>query len=208
MKGLVTRRTIEAMIKEGNLTKGHLDFLHSEGYIHLVDKMELLKMMKKAKIFDDDLENFLKKTLPSKDRWNRAMKATYAHRINYGLVLERVTKDYKTTYCDACDKKFDKDDPECHHIIPKRIYGPESPYNYTFLCVDCHSSITHNKDNKEEILKKLRNNGAVNFYSVYKMAIAREINKKHLDYLKGEKIINAKEYKELVKILDEVNSFS
>ena len=42
------------------------------------------------------------------------------------------------------NKKFSKklQELECHHIIPKEIEGPESPYNYAYLCVECHKKIT------------------------------------------------------------------
>ena len=205
IKGIFKREHIEKMIDEGLVQKMHIDFLHKEGFIHIVDKIELFKLIDATKVNYDELDNFFKKTLPSSKRWNRAMKLVFWYRTKYGLIMEKIRLDIPRNKCDTCDKKFGNNEPECHHIIPKRIKGPESPFNYSYLCIECHKSFTHNFDNKEDLIKELKNKNLINKESILEMISNREISKEHLVFLKDEHFINEALYSEFIELVDGIH---
>jgi hypothetical protein len=179
----------------------HIDFLHKYGYLHIIDKIELDKMINKEKTNFEGLNNFIKKTLPSAKRWNRAMKIVWGFRIKHGLIMEKIRPGFAREKCDACDTTFGKGEPECHHIIPKRIMGPESSFNYAYLCINCHKSFTHNRINKNKLIKKIIDKKLVNYETIMQMIANGEIVKNHLDYLLKEGYINNEIYKKLIKLI-------
>lgn len=206
LKGLIKREYFENMIKDGLLQNYHISYLHTAGYIHVVDRLELLKMLTSTKV-DAALDNFFKKTTPSTERWTRAMKAVYFYRINYSLIMEKVRNDYAVNRCDGCDREFLSGEPECHHIIPKRIFGPESPYNYAYLCSECHKKFTHNYDSRKEIIVKLKQKNLVSFETIKTMLLNKELNEKHLQFLKDEGFIDNDTLKKLLGLMVEMNSY-
>ena len=55
--------------------------------------------------------------------------------------------------CQICANKFEKKgEPECHHMIPFVLHGPDDSLNYAFLCGECHGIFTH--DEYSEIAKE------------------------------------------------------
>ena len=90
--------------------------------------------------------------------------------------MENENDNYEVENCDGCDTPFKKSEPECHHIIPKAQKfqgkapeGPESPYNYAYLCIICHQKFTSRKPERIEIVKKLKGKGLVTKKTVKKM---------------------------------------
>jgi len=205
-KGIIKKEYFKKMIEEDYLKAEHLRFLLAEGYIHVVTYIELLKMIKTAKIYSDKLESFFEKTGPSENRWNRAMKIVFWYRMKYNLVMQKVRSNYPVESCDGCGIKFKKGEPECHHIIPKKIKGPESPYNYAYLCKECHKQFTHNYTKKADIITNLRKNEIVTFETIEQMILDNEITDEHLEYLFGGGYITRSEYNKLKETIDYMKS--
>ncbi len=201
LNGIFNRAHVEKMINEGLIQKLHLDFLHLQGFLHIVDKIELSKLISAVKINLEELDDFIKKTEPSTKRWNRAMRIVFWYRIKYGLFMERIRSDLERNKCDTCNKTFAKGEPECHHIIPKRILGPESPFNYAYLCIECHKSFTHNRENKDELINVLKSKGLVSYDTLIQMIANKEISSNHLDFLLKEKFIDAEMHDHLSKVM-------
>jgi 5-methylcytosine-specific restriction endonuclease McrA len=200
------------MINNNLLTPDLIEYLHHAGYIHIVQKLELLKTWKQYENISE--EKFTAKTMPSGERWGRAMYQVYRFRINKHLVMENVNDNYKVENCDGCDTPFKKSEPECHHIIPKAQKfqgkspeGPESPYNYAYLCINCHEKFTSQKPERKEIVNKLKEKELVTKKTVKKMILHDGLTKLQLDYLKAEKYIDEKGYEELLSNMKQMKDY-
>jgi len=206
VKGIVKKRFYEKMIHSGELRKEHLSFLLKEGFIHIVDRMKLIKMIDATKINDEILDFYFKRKFPSAERWGRAMKEVFLFRIKFKLIMEELRPDYPVDRCDSCNEQFREGEPECHHIIPKQklLMGPESPFNYAYLCITCHKQITHKLSGKNKVIVNLIKNKIVSFNTVYQMLIADEIEDKHLQFLVKESLIEKPEYDKLMEINKEM----
>lgn len=206
-KGIIRKEFFERMIKENDLKPMHLDFLHLEGYINVVEKIDLLKLIKTVKFSTEDIEKLFSKIQPSKERWNRAMSVVFYYRMRFNLIMEKIRRDYQINCCDGCGKKFVKGEPECHHIIPKVIMGPEDPFNYSYLCKNCHSILTHKKKEKLKVIFDLKNRGIISKETIKQMVLSNLININHLNYLIKEKYLNQAEFDELLKLLMQIKEY-
>ncbi|MFH1824230.1 MAG: HNH endonuclease signature motif containing protein [Candidatus Firestonebacteria bacterium] len=133
----------------------------------------------------------------------RMMKLVQYERFHKHLIIDLIRKDYPVNKCDSCDKEFSGNEPECHHIIPFEIYGPDSPYNYAFLCKSCHKIFTHktSKNERNKLIKNLKFKGIVNIDNFRKLIKEGEIRKEHLDVLLDEGFIHIVSYLDLLKML-------
>ena len=204
MKGLIKRRNFEKMIYDSDLHDSHLDYLYKVGYIHTVDRMELRKMIKE-KISGEKEEDFVTKTMPSGNRWPRAMYEVFRVRQKLKRVMEKVCDEFDVDVCDGCGNKFKyaEQEPECHHIIPKNQEpgdGPESPYNYAYLCKICHDKFTRRREERFEVIEQLKKKKLVTFGTIKQMILHEEILEKHLVYLKDEKYIDQDEFSTLISL--------
>lgn len=201
-RGIICLKHFENLIKQGALIPSHLDFLHKEGFIHIVHKLYLLKLIKTINIQAEKKYDIIKKTLnifakkvgTSAVRWNRAMLMTYFYRINNKYIMERYKSEYPIDKCDCCEKPFGKGEPECHHMIPKKINGPESPFNYLYLCKSCHDTFTYDRDNKPKLIQKLKKKELVSAETVYEMQLSDGLTEEHFKFLNQEKYVSAEEY--------------
>ena len=85
------------------------------------------------------------------------------NRLIVDRILEKIGELQKSTMVHALKQEIVSDTPfknkvkpECHHIIPKKQKfkgkipeGPESPYNYAFLCSNCHQKFTSQKKERK-----------------------------------------------------------
>jgi hypothetical protein len=96
---------------------------------------------------------------------------------------------------------------ECHHIIPKKLKlerhnfqgleGPESPFNYAFLCKECHKFFTFDKKEQHGIINNFRKNQLLSEENVKKMIISDNIDLEHLKFLHKDNYINQNEFNNL-----------
>ena len=89
---------------------------------------------------------------------DKATTKNFYWRITYNYIAEKENFNYKIDYCDGgCGTNILENKNECHHIIPKEqkfkrhknksLLGPNSPFNYAFLCETCHGYFTKDKKN-------------------------------------------------------------
>jgi len=212
LRNLVNQENYKEMINNNLLTPELIGYLHLAGYIHTVQKLELEKTWNQYENISE--ETFKAKTMPSGERWNRAMDQVYHLRINRHLIMENENDNYEVENCDGCDTPFKKSEPECHHIIPKAQKfqgkapeGPESPYNYAYLCIICHQKFTSRKPERIEIVKKLKGKGLVTKKTVKKMILHDGLNELQLDYLQAENYISKTEHKELLQLMNQKKNY-
>ena len=74
-----------------------------------------------------------------KVRNTKLMYLIKKERLEKNIIQNEYRPSYEVNKCDICENSFQKGEPECHHIIPKVINGPESSYNYAYLCIECHN---------------------------------------------------------------------
>ena len=213
LKGLVKREYFENMIREDLLHLDQIKYLHKTGYIHTIQFLELVKMRRQRENLDE-LDNFEKKTMPSGERWTRAMYGVYVFRNKFNLVMEDKIEGVYLDVCDGCDTPFKKSEPECHHIIPKAQKfqgkapeGPESPYNYAYLCFICHQKFTSRKPERIEIVKRLKQKELVTKKTIKKMILHDGLTQLQLDYLQAESYIDETEHKELLDLIQQMESY-
>ena len=212
LRNLVSQENYKEMIKNNLLTPDLIDYLMYAGYIHAVQRLELHKIWTLHENLID--KPIPPKTMPSGKRWERGMISVYNLRIRHNLIMEQVKDNYKTRSCDGCDAQFKKSEPECHHIIPKKQKhrgqapnGPESPYNYAFLCIQCHQKFTSQIQERKVIVKILKNKGLVTKETVKKMILHDGLNELQLDYLLTEKYIDKTEHKELLDLMNQKKNY-
>ena len=213
LRNLVNQENYKEMIKNNLLTPELIVYLHRAGYIHTVQELELGKTWNQYENISE--ETFKAKTMPSGERWGRAMDKVYRLRISNHLIMENENDNYEVGNCDSCDTPFKKSEPECHHIIPKAQKfngkapeGPESPYNYAFLCITCHQKFTSRKPERKEIVNKLKGKGLVTKKTVKKMILHDGLTQLQLDYLKAESYIDETEHKELLAVMTDMKFYT
>jgi len=212
LRNLVNQENYKEMINNNLLTPALIGYLHFAGYIHTVQYLELRKTWNQHENISE--ETFEAKTMPSGERWERAMYQVYRLRIDKHLIMENENDNYKVENCDGCDTPFKKSEPECHHIIPKAQKfngkapeGPESPYNYAFLCITCHHKFTSRKPERIEIVKKLKEKELVTKETVRKMILHDGLNELQLDYLKEESYIDEPEHSSLLGLMKKMKDY-
>jgi 5-methylcytosine-specific restriction endonuclease McrA len=218
LKNLLSITNLSKLINENKLKKNHLNFLFHHQYIHLVEYLELTKLLDiNKKDFMDEI--FLKTKLgPSSQRWNRAMKTVYFFRKEYNFIMDEQRFDYDVNKCDGdCGSILKENNLECHHIIPKKLKlkrhnmigleGPESPFNYAYLCKECHKIFTFDKNDQYKIIDNFKKNKLISEEKIRKMIVSDNINMGHLNFLSKDNYINENEYNKLVKDLETRNFY-
>ena len=136
------------------------------------------------------------------------MKTTYFFRKEYNYVMNEQRFDYDVNQCDGgCGSILKEDNLECHHIIPKKLKlerhtfqileGPESPFNYTYLCKECHKIFTFDKKEQYKIVDNFKKNRLMSEENIRKMIISDNINLGHLKFLHKDNYINQSEFNNL-----------
>jgi len=70
----------------------------------------------------------------------------------YDLEVVAYYVSFRDNYrCQKCGKKGQ----QRHHVIPKSMYGPDSPNNIILLCVECHDEVEIAAHLYIEVLQKL-----------------------------------------------------
>ena len=220
-KGLVTPNYYKEMIEDSHLGLPQIRYLHESGYIHLIEFLRLNKYLHEINQDWDDwkddrklLQN-LDEIIPN-TRWTRAQKKVFTERKENNLIMEIKRDDYKINNCDGCDTSFSSSPYECHHIIAKKekfrkkaLEGPESPYNYAFLCKNCHNKFRpfmKNPDRKK-IVKSLKEKELVSKETVKKMILHDGLNELQLDYLQEENYIDKTEHQYLLDLMNKMNNY-
>jgi len=212
LKNLFNINNLSTLIHEDKLKKSHLDFLFHNQYIHLIEYLELIKQLNVNK--RDFINDILLKTKLglSSERWDRAMKTTYYFRKEYNYVMKEQRFDYDVSQCDGgCRSTLKEGNLECHHIIPKKLKlerhnfenlkGPESPFNYVYLCKECHKLFTFDKKEQYQIINNFKKNQLLSEENIRKMIISDNLNLEHLKFLQKDNYINQIEFNNLKKDL-------
>lgn len=201
LKNLINRENYISMIKDKDLKKFHLDYLLNKKYIHYVQYLEFIKFFNE-KIYRKQINSWNSKIGTSIKRWSRAMTTS--------------KKKFNTT----CQGKpsCKNTNIETHHIIPKTqriprhgnkiLKGPESPYNYAFLCKKCHDAFDKTNsltESQKIIIKEFKIKRIISIESVYQMILDDGLNFDQLDFLKVDNYINQDDYiwlKEKIELRD------
>jgi hypothetical protein len=103
------------------------------------------------------------------------------------------------------------------NIIPKKLKlkrhnmigleGPESPFNYAYLCKECHKIFTFDKNDQYKIIDNFKKNKLISEEKIRKMIVSDNINMGHLNFLSKDNYINENEYNKLVKDLETRNFY-
>ena len=119
--------------------------------------------------------------------------------------MQKKNSNFPKNLCDGgCNTDILKSEKECHHIIPKEkkykrhknkpLNGPESPFNYAFLCKNCHRYFTDDKEYQFNIINHFKKIGLVNKENTYQMILNDDLNIDQLDFLKVDNYIDQDDY--------------
>ena len=126
-------------------------------------------------------------------------------RRNKGIIQSKKNNKINPLECDACCKKVvDIKKLDCHHIIPFEMNGPDTEYNYSFLCKSCHKKFSHdpNHDKRRELIDELKLKNLISLGNYICMIKEKELKKFHLDYLLNRKYIHYVQYLNLLKFFN------
>lgn len=214
VKGLFSKKNLYQLHNKGLLNKKHIKYLHSKGFIHTITLLDLYRKIDEAikapiDVYEDEMVG--------EKRWPRGMREVFHYRLKK-RVMEKNMTGFQGELCDGCDKNLiveGKPSMECHHIIPKKeveeVEGPESPYNYAYLCRDCHLKLTPYKKQKKgsiEVIENLKKKGIVSEETITQMILDSEISYKELEFFKDYNFINHQEHEGLVELLKEKEKYS
>ena len=93
----------------------------------------------------------------------------------------------------------------------ENLEGPETPFNFAFLCKQCHTKITpykNKKDGSQDVIENLRKKGIVSKDTISKMILNGEILEKHLKFLHRVKFINKEELDSLFGLFEQKQKYS
>ena len=137
--------------------------------------------------------------------------------LNVGHVQWPQVKKKFSTSCQG-KPSCKNTDIETHHIIPKTqriprhgnkiLKGPESPYNYAFLCKKCHDAFDKTNsltESQKIIIKEFKIKTIISIESVYQMILDDGLNIDQLDFLKVDNYIDQDDYiwlKEKIELRD------
>lgn len=211
IKQLISKEIFENLIDEDLITKDHLEWLFHDRYINFVELLDLCKQRKQKDYF---LEN---KSKDAKRRWPRAMDEVWKRRINRHEVMGKINYSFEISKCDAgCGKSISNNKKrvrECHHMIPKSgstssdfkkdygdepMLGPESEFNYLYLCSECHKEFTHHSPKRKKLISNIVKKGLVTYETVFQMVVSNDLNKRQLGFLLKEGFVNKNCYKRLI----------
>jgi len=210
LKKIISNNNFKVLIKERQIQKKHLDVLINGRYIHYVQYLELKKYL--YKVQKNSVKKMKRRIGPSGNRWSRAMTAVFERRIKSNVIMNKKRHNFPVLFCDGgCNTNLIEKGSECHHMIPKMqrfhrhgnkpLNGPESDFNYIFLCKDCHQSFTSDSKEKDVCIKHFRKLGLVSKETVFEMILTDGLTQEQLMFLFKDDYINKEEYKELNKFL-------
>ena len=200
LRNIINRKNFIQMIRNKDIRKIHLDYLLHKKYIHFVDYLDFRKLFK-IEVYRKS-GKWKSKSGFTQDRWGRAMSTI------------------KKKFANECEGKpgCKYTDIETHHIIPKTqkiprhgnkiLKGPESPYNYAFLCKKCHDAFDKTSSLTEAqkiIIEELKKKEVIIKESIYQMILDDDLNNDQLDFLKVDNYINENDYiwlKEKIELRD------
>lgn len=219
LNSFLKRENFEKMINSKLVKKIHLDFLVNTGYINYIEWLDLKKILnRKQKTYNKKSVVSDRFSNKGNDRWGRAMKEIFELRIEHNIINGKVDNRYPILECDGgCGKLIEKsNNRECHHIIPKigstnkhfiSVYGkepfngPESEFNYLYLCKHCHLQFTNHTEKRKEIIKIIKKNKIVSYETVLNLIHSYDIKIRQIDFLKSEGFIDKDDYDNLKKDL-------
>ena len=183
LKNLINIENFKTLINKRLINTKHLKYLLYFNYIHLGGYLELLKNFNKVnKIseINDDKELIKTKLGKSKNRWFRLQATTYFFREFHDIIMQKKNSNFPKNLCDGgCNTDILKSEKECNQIISKEkkykrhknkaLNGPESPFNYAFLCKNCHRYFTDDKEYQFNIINHFKKIGLVNKENTYQM---------------------------------------
>jgi len=215
LKKLVSINNFYELIRNNYIKAKHLKFLFYSKYIHLVEYLDLTsKLNINNRDFLDKVDFSKSKLGISALRWNRAMRAVYYYRKRHNYIVDEQNFNYEIDKCDGgCGSVLEDTNIECHHIIPKKmkfqrhndieLEGPESPYNYAYLCKNCHKTFTYDViPDQKKIINNFRKNNLISEENIKRMIICDNININHLNFLFVDSYINKIEFENLKIILE------
>ena len=214
IKGLFSKKNLYELHNKNLLNKKHIKYLHNKGYIHTITGLDLNRKIDQAiKAPTHDYED----QMVGEKRWQRGMIKVFQHRLGK-RVMEKNRPLFRGESCDGCDRSLfveNKPAMECHHIIPKKeidgVTGPESPFNYAYLCRDCHLKLTpyhKQKNGSIEVIENLKKKKIVSEETIKQMILDDELSDKELTFFKDYNFINLEEHERLFKLLEKKEQHS
>ena len=213
IKDLINTDKLKFLIEKNLIGKSQIDFLLFFKYIHLGQHVELIKQFK---IKYSSEKNIFSKLGLKRTRWSRQQNIIFIYRITHNYFMEKENFDYPIHLCDGgCGTNILENKNECHHIIPKEqkfkrhknksLLGPNSPFNYAFLCEKCHGYFTKDKKEQFKIIDHFKKTGLVSKDNTYQMILNDDLNIDQLDFLKVDNYIDQDDYiwlKEKIELRD------
>jgi hypothetical protein len=120
---------------------------------------------------------------------------------------------YPIDKCDGGCGTSIKEHVECHHVIPKSgstnkkfkesygdtpLNGPESEYNYVYLCKECHLKFTNHDPERKKIIEEIKNRGLISYQGILMMIYSELIKKEQVNFLFKEGFIDKSDFDNLI----------
>lgn len=211
-RGFISFKNFHNLVNENHIKQKHLDYLFSEKYISYVEWMDLRKTLR-IKQKKEDKEKVLSKFHSNNDRWSRAMSEIFDLRINDYYINGKRNYHYPVDKCDGGCNSSIKEYAECHHVIPKSgstnkkfkesygdipLNGPESEYNYVYLCKECHLKFTNHDPERKKIIEEIKNRGLISYQGILMMIYSGLIKKEQVNFLFKEGFIDKSDFDNLI----------
>ena len=209
---LISNKNYQILINKKLINQNHLDYLLNGKYINFVEWIDLKRIIKIKERETLDKEISSTRLGATNSRWARPMRAVFKRRIDESIIMGKRITSYNSDKCDSCSKNFN-DDHECHHMIPKSgstssdfkkdygdepMLGPESEFNYLYLCSECHKEFTHHSPKRKKSISNIVKKGLVTYETVFQMVVSNDLNERQLNFLLKEGFINKNCHKRLI----------
>lgn len=211
-RGFISFKNFHTLVNENHIKQKHLDYLFSGKYISYVEWMDLRKTLR-SKQKKEGEEEVQSKFHSHNNRWSRAMREIFDLRKHDYYINGKRDFHYPVDKCDGgCNTSIEKY-AECHHVIPKSgstnkkfkeaygdmpLNGPESEYNYVYLCKECHLKFTNHDPERKKIVEEIKRRGLISYQGILMMMYSGLIKKEQINFLFKEGFIDKSDLDNLI----------